>query len=259
MYLASQRREYILRLLEERGSIRSANLARELGVTDETVRTDLVSMAHAALLKRVHGGAEYLMPAPNLQKSDSRLATQLLALIREDLDAYHCIYLEDSLLCRALLTRMQDWEGRLVTNSPNLLSLMLPVAVKAQVSFCAGALDKQRALFVGALAQATLRECAPDLLILCPDRVYAEAIAYNDAAHREWLAFLKGLNADCFVLAPARCLRDESDVALRLPELFAWHYDCLYTEDALPDDFELSRCRLVPFVEPVIMGSENEF
>jgi len=259
MYLASQRREYILRLLEERASIRSASLARELGVTDETIRTDLVSMAAQSLLKRVHGGAEFLMPTPDLQESDSRLATQLLGLIRKDLDVYNCIYLEDSLLSRALLTAMQDWEGTLISNSPKLLSLMLPVAFKAQVCFAGGKLDKKRAFFDGKHARVILRDCAPDLLILCPDRIYASAFAYDQAGHLEWNAFLKSLDVTCFILAPSRCLRDVNDDEDGIDEAFAWHYDRLYTEDALPADFELSRCRLVPFVEPVIMGIENEF
>lgn len=44
MYMAHERRQYILRLLQQRGRIRSAELAQELGVTDETIRIDLVLM-----------------------------------------------------------------------------------------------------------------------------------------------------------------------------------------------------------------------
>ena len=41
MYVPHERRARILRLLSERGVLRTADLAEELGVTDETVRTDL--------------------------------------------------------------------------------------------------------------------------------------------------------------------------------------------------------------------------
>ena len=59
MYVAQERRAYILRILQQRGSIRSATIARELGVTDETIRTDLVDMQAQGLLLRTHGGAKY--------------------------------------------------------------------------------------------------------------------------------------------------------------------------------------------------------
>ncbi|MBR2145626.1 MAG: DeoR/GlpR transcriptional regulator, partial [Akkermansia sp.] len=62
MYVAKERRAYILRLLQQQGSLHSATLARELGVTDETIRTDLVAMQNQGLLKRTHGGAEYILP-----------------------------------------------------------------------------------------------------------------------------------------------------------------------------------------------------
>ena len=69
MYVAQERRAYILRLLQQRGSIRSASLARELGVTDETIRTDLVDLQAQGLLQRVHGGARYTLPVEGIDAS----------------------------------------------------------------------------------------------------------------------------------------------------------------------------------------------
>ena len=75
MYVAQERRAYILRLLQQRGSIRSASLARELGVTDETIRTDLVDLQAQGLLQRVHGGARYTLPWAEKTLLPARIAS----------------------------------------------------------------------------------------------------------------------------------------------------------------------------------------
>jgi DeoR/GlpR family transcriptional regulator of sugar metabolism len=80
MYMAQERRQYILRLLEQRGSVRTTALARELGVTDETIRTDLVDMQARALLQRMHGGARYIMPTVPTASDSPRLDVQLAQL-----------------------------------------------------------------------------------------------------------------------------------------------------------------------------------
>lgn len=55
--LPRARREHLLRELALRGSVRASAIAAELGVTDVTVRRDIISMDRAGLLARVHGGA----------------------------------------------------------------------------------------------------------------------------------------------------------------------------------------------------------
>ena len=52
-----QREERISRELSVNGSVSVCNLSRELGVSEVTIRKDLVSMEHRGLLKRVSGGA----------------------------------------------------------------------------------------------------------------------------------------------------------------------------------------------------------
>ena len=57
MYLASQRKEFILKTLAEHGAARTIALAKQMKVTDETVRNDLINLEKRGFLKRVHGGA----------------------------------------------------------------------------------------------------------------------------------------------------------------------------------------------------------
>jgi DeoR family fructose operon transcriptional repressor len=54
---AEQRREFILARLRTEGQADAAGIAEALGVTNETVRKDLVFLEQAGLLRRVHGGA----------------------------------------------------------------------------------------------------------------------------------------------------------------------------------------------------------
>lgn len=55
--LASQRQERILADIRELGAVRIADLTRQLGVSDMTVRRDLADLAAQGLVRKVHGGA----------------------------------------------------------------------------------------------------------------------------------------------------------------------------------------------------------
>jgi DeoR/GlpR family transcriptional regulator of sugar metabolism len=70
--LASERHQKILSLLEERGSVRTIDLAGEFEVTDETIRRDLQILADNHLISRVHGGASSLVGVRLLQSYAER-------------------------------------------------------------------------------------------------------------------------------------------------------------------------------------------
>lgn len=55
--LASQRQERILAEIRDHGAVRIGDLTRELGVSDMTIRRDLVELADQGLVRKVHGGA----------------------------------------------------------------------------------------------------------------------------------------------------------------------------------------------------------
>jgi len=58
--LARQRQAFILDRVREDGAVRVADLVRELGVSDMTVRRDLEILDDRGLLEKVHGGATAL-------------------------------------------------------------------------------------------------------------------------------------------------------------------------------------------------------
>lgn len=55
--LPRARHEYLLRELELRGSVRASAVAEVLGVTEVTIRRDIIALERAGRLARVHGGA----------------------------------------------------------------------------------------------------------------------------------------------------------------------------------------------------------
>jgi len=55
--IAEKRRQEILKLIEEKGSVRITNLGKIFKVTDMTIRRDIDHLSKLGLVKRVHGGA----------------------------------------------------------------------------------------------------------------------------------------------------------------------------------------------------------
>ncbi|MBA1144711.1 DeoR/GlpR family DNA-binding transcription regulator [Mesorhizobium neociceri] len=68
--LLEQRQSLIKERLGARGRVLAAELARELEVSEDTIRRDLREMAAAGLCRRVYGGALPISPAsaPNLER-----------------------------------------------------------------------------------------------------------------------------------------------------------------------------------------------
>lgn len=58
--LAAERQNQILQRSQAEGAVRTTGLARDFGVTEETIRRDLEKMADAGLVQRIHGGATAL-------------------------------------------------------------------------------------------------------------------------------------------------------------------------------------------------------
>ena len=55
--LAEERRKQILKRLSQEGQVLSADLVKEFGISEDTIRRDLKELADAGMLKKVHGGA----------------------------------------------------------------------------------------------------------------------------------------------------------------------------------------------------------
>ncbi|MFB7400628.1 substrate-binding domain-containing protein [Streptomyces rubiginosohelvolus] len=72
MALASERQEFILATVRERGTVRLADLVERLGVTAVTVRRDVTILADRGLVSRVHGGVTLPYRGPTADERATR-------------------------------------------------------------------------------------------------------------------------------------------------------------------------------------------
>ncbi len=200
--MASQRREYILRLLAERGSLRNATLARELQVTDETIRTDFIALEKMGKLRRCHGGAIYCIPS---EETEQHPASTLLLPLIPQLQQQDLIYMDDSPLCFLLLKLLENTPLRLISNSPSLLYALRERAHPHHIISTGGELDKESGLLTGSIATRSLEENRPSACILCPDALHLNTtkhldLSYNSSTTANWVAKV-AQNSDAIYIA----------------------------------------------------------
>lgn len=74
--MANERRERLLELVRREGFAQLPDLAKELSVSESTVRRDLAHLEEKGLARRTHGGAFYSGPSPKLPHFDRRQSQQ---------------------------------------------------------------------------------------------------------------------------------------------------------------------------------------
>lgn len=262
--MASERRLYILRLLEERGSLRSAELADELGVTDETVRTDLVLMQRQGLLRRVHGGAVYLPPTAQPGEADaSRLDMQMAALAAEQLRAGMSLVVDDGPLLLALALQLRERPCRLISAAPDFLAQPVLRRLPHELYCPGGRCDASSGLLLPDHPAEALRCLHPDAALLLPDAVTPQGVGYRSRGRLLWAAAAVASAPLLLIAAPARCL--EAEAAASAPFTLALNAELLLTELPLPAPFDGGGATLparkiagVPRVSPPLTAGETD-
>ena len=254
MYMASQRREYILRLLEQRGSLRTAALARELRVTDESIRTDLVQMSKQGLLERVHGGARFILPSQTgSNTAESLLISEMVTIMLSELHQLAerenrelRLYLDDAPVTRALIAKLAELPGKIMTASLALQHYLSPAAIKQGLICPSGVLNKRAGLIEGQGAWAQLREMQPDVAILVPLSFAPQQLGYASALASRWAEEVVESSAASWVVGAA--YRQDSHAKHLTHPL---RYSVLISEDNLSDDPEWDELdlRLLPYLQ----------
>ena len=254
MYMAHERRQYILRLLESRGSIRSAILASELGVTDETIRTDLVALQKMGLLKRVHGGAEYTVPTGASGTTGEKRADVAMAkLLAAHIPQGSFIYAEPCAFTRILAQVLQDKPCSFLTCSPQQALHLSPRALPHEIICCGGKLDKDAKLFLATQACNFFEQYPPDFAILRPPALKRHQAAYHSDHQSQWANAAIAKAKKCIIVVPAANLWAEADYNISLP---SYH---LITEDNIPADFEDVSTQTIPYISADMFANDDEF
>jgi DeoR/GlpR family transcriptional regulator of sugar metabolism len=172
--LARQRHTYILERVREDGAVRVAELARDLAVSDMTVRRDLELLHQQGLLEKVHGGATVtagssLFEPGFVAKSELQLAEKgaIAAAARELVTPGMAIALSAGTTTYELARHLVDLEGlTVVTNSVPVADVLYRTGRTDQTIIVTGGVRTPSDALVGPFAVAALRTIHVDLVFM---------------------------------------------------------------------------------------------
>jgi len=172
--LARQRQTHILERIREDGAVRVAELARNLGVSDMTVRRDLDFLHQQGLLEKVHGGATVtsgssLFEPGFVVKSELQLAEKaaIAAAAADLVTPGMAIALSAGTTTYALARRLTDIEGlTVVTNSVPVADVLYRLGRSDQTIIVTGGVRTPSDALVGPFAVAALRTIHVDLVFM---------------------------------------------------------------------------------------------
>lgn len=172
--LARQRQGYILDRVREDGGVRVADLVRELGVSDMTIRRDLEVLHDRGLIEKVHGGATALDTSAlfepgfaaksALQQSEKdAIADAAVALVEPGT----AIGISAGTTTYMIARRLVDVVAlTVVTNSPRAADVLHEFGRSDQTIILTGGVRTPSDALVGPFAVAALRSVHLDLVFL---------------------------------------------------------------------------------------------
>lgn len=167
--LALERRNGILSRVRDQGSARVADLARELGVTQETVRRDLEWLRAEGKLIRTHGGAlridDIVAPDPEVPS----LARALGAAAARRINPDDIVAIDCSPASLALARAFPEVRATVITNSVRAI-MALGNRRQIKVVVAGGELDAQSNTIVGPLAEEIVARLGVQTFFYSPPR-----------------------------------------------------------------------------------------
>lgn len=204
--LSAERRQAILAALSRDGKVVAAQLVREHGVSEDTIRRDLRELASQGLVHRVHGGA--LAPPPQLGSFAHRSETcteEKAALARAAiavLGEARVVLLDGSTTNLELARRLPAQPVRtILTNSPPIAAALAEHPT-AEVVMIGGRLGKPAQVTLGAGAVDFIRSVRADACVLGVCALHPESgLSTDDLEEAHVKRAMVEASAD--VIAPA--------------------------------------------------------
>ena len=127
--LGEQRRQLILDKIRREGQVQTADLAREIGVAEETIRRDIRVMSRENLVRKVHGGATGLLRLDREQPYEQR--GQHDARAKQCIGQYAAGLIRDSEIIALDGGGATEWMARSLMGQKNLtlVTNSLPTAM----------------------------------------------------------------------------------------------------------------------------------
>lgn len=153
LYL-EERRQEILRQVEQRGRVSVAELSQQLGVSEVTIRADLQALAGRNLIIRTHGGA---IPAGNMVElalalrrqrqvqEKSRIGQAAAALVLDG-DA---VFLDSSSTALAIVQHLKNHRHLTIITNSLVIAQELQDAPGIRVVMSGGTLQRETASLIG--------------------------------------------------------------------------------------------------------------
>lgn len=162
--IASERRLFIRRNLEEKGIISLKEIARELGIAEITVRRDFEKMEEDGLLKRVQGGAmlEDMTETAELtmerkgsinNSAKAKVAEYAASLVKNG----DCVFIDAGTSAAHMVDYLVKKHINIVTYN-ELVVKKLAKPILADIYMVGGKYVPGFSMFAGAVAQESLKE-----------------------------------------------------------------------------------------------------
>lgn len=160
--LGTERRVYIMNMLNKKSIVNLKEIAAELGTSEITVRRDLEKLESAGKLKRIPGGAaleDYLDSAEITMKQKSFINSDVKRLVAKRASEYvkpgDCIFLDGGTSVAAMIDDLKGMEITIVTY--NQLVLRKLVNPSASIHVIGGLYLPHYVMNVGLEAQEQLQ------------------------------------------------------------------------------------------------------
>jgi DeoR/GlpR family transcriptional regulator of sugar metabolism len=179
--LARQRQDYILRRIRDEGAVRVADLVDTLGVSDMTVRRDLVLLQSRGLIEKTYGGAAEAQGSalyePGFAAKSALMRAEKAAIASAAADLVHegtAIGLSAGTTTFALALRLVQVAGlTVVTNSIPVADVLHRSGRRDQTVILTGGVRTPSDALVGPLAVASLRSIHLDMVVMGVHGMYA--------------------------------------------------------------------------------------
>lgn len=174
---AAARREQILSAIDQHGFVKVANLSRQFGISEVTVRSDLDALAGESAVRRVHGGAvssgrpvgiERSFEQSMLAETDekARIGRTAAALVESDQAIVLDVGTTTTAIAAALLERDDLQNVVVITNALNIALLLEPAIPRFTVVVTGGTVRPLQHSLVDPLAGVVLDRIRADLAFI---------------------------------------------------------------------------------------------
>lgn len=189
--IKAERQDSIRRIVEERGSASVRDIARELSVSEMTIRRDLEEMSEQGDLVRVHGGARATGPRrksmiryeySHTEKRDRHasekhaIASRAVSLIEPGAT----VFLGAGTTVEQMVPLLPDCQLRIVTNSLSVFNLLEGHPLY-DLCLIGGMYRPRTAAFVGPLAEDAIAKLGLDIAFIGANGIYEGEISTSNA------------------------------------------------------------------------------